>query len=382
MGQAFGSFFEPLEGRQLLSGSLHHGPGRGGFAGGGATIEFSQAPSAVQSGLTSLAATDNVTAPAATDTVFLGNSNGVETYTVRETSAGTVTRLTVDSAGHAVTAPTRGSTTFGAIDNAPVTDEINAIATALNLTAATSTTKVNTSTASDGTITYSLRLTSASTTTTGKHSRGAVITVDSTGLPVGNQTLPFSTLPTAIQNGLSSHAPSGTAIAATQKVRVATIDGVNTYSATFTSTGTRTTITVDSAGALVSLPTRSTTTFADSSIPAAAKTELQTLATDKGVSGTIADTQTVGVLTEVNGTTIYSVALTDSNGHRVRISVDQAGNPTVPPNGGGLGFGFGFGGDHGERGKGGPGGGADDSSSAGNAGSTITTSAKFALFRR
>jgi hypothetical protein len=340
MGQAFASFFEPLEGRKLLSGSGFHHKGalHGGIVDGGATIVFSQAPSAVQSGLTSLAATDNVTAPAATDTVFLGNSNGVETYTLRETSTGTVTRLTVDTAGHAVTAPTRGTTTFGAINNSAVTDEINAIATALSLTAPTSTTNVSTSTASDGTITYSLRLTNASTTTTGRHNRGAVISVDSNGLPVGNQSLPISTLPTAIQNGLSSHAPSGTTIAATQNVRVATIDGVNTYSVTFTSTGTRTTVTVDSTGALVSLPTRTTTTFADTSIPAAAKSELQTLATDKGVSGTIADTQTVSVLTEPNGTAIYSVVLTNSSGDRVRISVDQAGNPTVPPNGGGLSF--------------------------------------------
>ena len=37
-------------------------------------IQFSQAPSAVQSGLTTLASTDGLTAPAATDTVYLGNS--------------------------------------------------------------------------------------------------------------------------------------------------------------------------------------------------------------------------------------------------------------------------------------------------------------------
>ena len=52
-------------------------------------IQFSQAlPSAVQSGLTTLASTDGLTAPAATDTVYFGNSNGIETYSLVIISSG------------------------------------------------------------------------------------------------------------------------------------------------------------------------------------------------------------------------------------------------------------------------------------------------------
>src|SRR5690242_4327589 len=125
---------EGLEGRQMLSASHHHhggGGGEGGFGGSAATIEFSQAPTAVQTGLNALAATDNVTAPTATTEVHLGNRNGLETYTVDIASTGTDTRLTVDVSGNPVTAPTRTTTTFGAISNTAVTSEINAIATAL-----------------------------------------------------------------------------------------------------------------------------------------------------------------------------------------------------------------------------------------------------------
>src|SRR4051794_21731902 len=89
---------EGLESRQLL-----HGGGFGrGFHGGGrgsslsATIAFSEAPSAVQSGLTDLASADGVSAPTSDQTVYLGNSNGVESYTLIESGTGTVTRLTVD----------------------------------------------------------------------------------------------------------------------------------------------------------------------------------------------------------------------------------------------------------------------------------------------
>src|SRR5438309_1847638 len=78
------------EGRRLMSGGGggggHHGGGHGGFGGvfgaGGSTITYAEAPSAVQTGLTSLAGTDGVTAPTSTTTVKLGNANGVETYTV------------------------------------------------------------------------------------------------------------------------------------------------------------------------------------------------------------------------------------------------------------------------------------------------------------
>jgi hypothetical protein len=345
---------EDLEGRQLLSGSHHHGGGHhGGHGGGGeqiSSITFSQAPAAVQSGLDALAATDNVTAPTATQLVYLGNKNGIETYTVDITGTGTDTKLTVDVTGTPVTAPTRSTTTFGAIANTAVTNEINAIATALGLTAATSTTSVDVTTPSGGTSVYSVHL--ASATTTGRHHRGGTITVDANGNPVGNQRLPFSVIPTTIQNALNANAPAGATALASTSTQLATIrteNGVTTYSVTFTATGTTTTVTVNAAGVLTSLPTRTTTDF--QSIPSAAQTELQTLATADGVTGTITSTQTVSAYNEGNGTTIYTVTLsaTTASGTRtISISVDQNGNPTTPPGRGGGEWGgiFGGGGFH------------------------------------
>ena len=81
------------------------------------------------------------------------------------------------------------------------------------------------------------------------------------------------------------------------------------------------------------------------------------LATAGGVSGTIAGTQTVQVYDEANGTTIYSVTLSASKSgssgqtytYNLTVSVDQAGNPTTPPQdqGGGEREGFvGVFGDH------------------------------------
>lgn len=360
--------FEILEGRRLLSGGpfgfhgggFGHGHGDHGDDFGGATIEFSQAPTAVQTGLDTLAATDNLTAPTTTQKVYLGNSNGTETYTIDITGTGTDTKLTVDQTGTPVTSPTLSSTTFGAVTNTAVTDEINAIATALSLTAPTSTTAVSVSTAADGTATYTVRLDNGSTGSWGWRG-GAIVSVDSNGNPVGNQRLPLSTLSTAIQTGLTSNAPAGaTALTSTSLINVRTENGSTFYSATYTSTGVRTTITVNSAGVLTSLP--STTQVQFSTLPTAAQTELQTLATADGVSGTIAATQVVLAFDEGNGTTVYSVRLgatsTDSNGdtytHLITLAVDQAGNPTVPPNDGfgrggfggfgGFGVGMGLGG--------------------------------------
>ena len=214
---------ESLEGRRLLSAAHHasfnhfgfgHHGGRSHDHQGGAVSEiaYSLAPTAVQTGLTSLASTDGDTAPTSTTDVFLGNKNGVETYSIHETSTGTSSLLTVDSTGTAVTAPTKATITYGDITNTAVTSEISAIATALNLTAPTSTTSVTESTASDGTITYSLGLTSSSTssiTGTSGHTRTTYLSVDSNGNPVGSGRVPLSVLSTAIQNGLTSNAPTG-----------------------------------------------------------------------------------------------------------------------------------------------------------------------------
>ena len=329
---------EVLEDRRLLSGSLGHGHGT-------STIEFDQAPTAVQAGLDALAAADNLTAPASTSTqdVYLRNVNGVESYTIDITGTGTNTELTVDQNGNPVTAPTKSTTTFGAITSAAVTAEITAIASALSLTAPTSTTSVNVSTAANNVATYTVRLTSSTstTTTTSRHTRSTTISVDSNGDPVGDQSIPFSVLPTAIQGFLNANVPSdATALAATstQTVTVRTLNGVTSYSVTFTGTGTSTTVSVNSTGTLVTLPSTSSVDF--DTLPTAAQTELQTLATADGVTTAIATTQTVSAYNEGNGTIVYTVTLavtgTDSSGSsitfNVTISVDEDGNPTVLPN--------------------------------------------------
>jgi hypothetical protein len=386
---------EGLEDRCLMHGGFggfglgFAGGGGGGFPSAfgdpglhaGRTIQFSQAPAAVQSGLKSLASTDNVTVPTDTITVILDNFNGVETYSINLTGTGTETRLTVDQSGKPVTAATRSSTTFGAITTKAVTDELTALASALSLTAPTSTTPVEVITASDGTVTYVAALGSSSTTTTTNNDasdgfwehHGEVISVDASGNPVGFEQVPLSTLSTAIQNGLKSNAPSGaTALTSTSLIDVRTLSGVTTYTATYTSSGTTTTVTVDKAGKLTSLPSSTTVEF--STLPQVAQAELQTLATADGVAGTISSTQTVTAYDEANGTTIYSVTLAATNSstgttqtYNITLSVDQAGNPTVPPFGARFGGGFGFGGG-GCDGAGG-GGGDDD-----NGGTTGTTS--------
>ncbi|MDB5358448.1 MAG: hypothetical protein JWN24_4901 [Phycisphaerales bacterium] len=311
-----------------------------GDSGGGVdTITFSQAPSVVQTGLTTLASKDGLAAPTSTQTVHLSNSNGVESYTLDFTSTGTTTKITVDQNGNAVTAPTQSTTTWatlsgtGAGSNAKASAEISAIVTALGLTAPTSTTTVNVSTASDGTVTYSANL--AGSSATGEHD-ATQVSVDSNGNPVGRQTLPFSVIPTAIQNGFNNNLPTGaTALAATstQNVDVQTVNGLTFYSTTFIASGTTTTVTVNSAGALTSLPSTTDTTF--STLPAAAQTELQTLANADGFSGTIGSGQAVTAYNEGNGTTVYSVTLSATNSSSqtvtITVSADQAGNPTVPP---------------------------------------------------
>jgi hypothetical protein len=334
-------------------------------------IQFSQAPSAVQTGLTSLASKDGLAAPASTDTVYLGNSSGIETYSLIITSSGTTTRLAVDQTGAPVTDPTKTTTTWATLNgsgtgsNAKAAAEISAIVTALGLTAPTDTTTVDVLTASDGTVTYSIHLSksssssSSSTTTDWEIYDDATVSVDANGNPVGHQELPFSVMPAAVQNGINANLPSGaTALASnsTQNVDVLTANGKTFYTTSFTTSGTTSSVTVDSTGALATLP--STTTAQFSTIPQAAQTELQALATANGVSGTIATTQSVTVYDEGNGTTIYSVSLsatdsTASNPYTLTISVDQAGNPSVPPRGqgggcggdGGGGFGGDFGGD-------------------------------------
>ncbi len=362
--------FEALETRQLLSASLpgQNGPGgHGGVPGPGggppqgpgggpggpggpifSTIEFSLAPTAVQTGLDALATADGFADPTSTQLVSLNNVNGVETYSVTITSTGTVSRLTVDQNGKPITQPTQSTTTWAALtSNEPAAaTEISAIASALSLTAPTATTVVNVTTTSTGAVTYAVTLSPSSTSSDDDDDNyrdipGIVAVVDAAGNPIGNQRVPFSVLPGAIQTALNNHAPTGaTALVSTstQSVNIRTVDGVVTYSVPFTVSGTTTTVTVDLAGDLVNLPSTSTSTFGD--LSSIVQSEIQTLATADGVTGTISSTQSVTVLTETNGTILYSVTVTTtgtdssetSHTYNITLTVDADGNPTTLPN--------------------------------------------------
>jgi hypothetical protein len=355
---------ESLENRMLFHGGFGFGGGGGheggGFGDGGFgqnlnTIEFSQAPTAVQTGLEHLATTDGLTPPTSTSTqtVFLGNRNGVETFTIDLTGTGTQSALTVDQNGNPVTAPTNGTTTYGTLPVA-VTTEASAIATALSLSVPASTANVQVSTPAGGTSVYTIHLTSSSSSTsTSAFARfgGRTVTIDANGNPVGNQSLPFSVIPAAIQTALNNNRPSGaTALAATstQNVSIRTNSGVLTYSTTFTTTGTSTTVTVNASGALASLPSHSTTTF--SALSTVVQNAINALAADNGVTGTIAGTTSVRVYNEANGTTIYSINVNGSKTgfgggtftYNLTISVDENGNPTTLPANSGNEFGSSF----------------------------------------
>lgn len=316
------------------------------------SLPFSEVPSTIQKGLITLAVADSLSAPTSTQTVYLGNSNGVETYTLDYTSSGTTTKITVDVNGNAVTAPTLSTTTWATLDgtgsgsDAAAAAEILAIATADSLAAPTSTTTINVSTPSSGAAVYTLTLAASSTSTTnsGYDGGNTRISVDASGNPVANQTVPFSAVPTAVQTAINANLPTGaTALAttSTQSVQVTTQNGVIFYSTTFTTSGTSTTVTVNAAGELASLP--STTTTAFSAIPAAAQNELQTLATADGLTGTIAASQVVTAYSEGNGTTVYTATITGTNSSNasltVTVSSDENGNPTVPPRDGRFGGG-------------------------------------------
>jgi hypothetical protein len=334
---------EPLEGRQLLSG--HHGHLRGG-----ATITLNEAPTAVQTGLDTLAGSTL----ADTTVVHLANRDGLELYSVDVSGTGMNSVFTVDVDGVAISDPTRSTTTFGDLQtsDAAASDELSAIATAENLTAPATDTNISVNTSPAGLTTYTIRLTGASSTgSTGhRHARSTAITVDADGNPAGNEIVPFSVLTTDIQNGLNDAAPAGaTALTDASNVQVAVKDGVELYSATFRATGVRTIVTVDNTGTLTSLPSRQRVQF--STIPPAAQTELQTLATDKGFTGTIDPTTKVTEYDEANGNVVYSVSVqvpkTRHNGGgtfnvMATVSSDANGNPTVPPDDGGFG-GFAFG---------------------------------------
>ncbi len=309
------------------------GHGHGGHHGFfHATITFDQAPALVQTGLTSLANTDGVTPPTGTDTLRLGNKDGVETYAFD--SGETNSPLVVDKAGVAVTEPTQTDTTFDSVGIAAVTDEFNAIAAARNLTAPAAGDNVSVVTDSSGHSVYSIHLSAGSSGSGHHHHHGLDVSVDQNGNPTGNQVVPFSVFFNAIHTGLNDNTPVGaTALSATSKIRVTTEDGYTVYSATFRGTGIRTTISVDSTGALHDTPFVDHITFADIT-SSAATSELQTLANADGFTGTIDGSTDVRAYNEGNGTIVYAlkVDVTDSNSdtHSLRLAVDQDGNPTVP----------------------------------------------------
>lgn len=370
---------EPLEPRQLLSAGFVVSSHFGGDTHRGRdlrVITLDQAPAAVQTGLNT-DATDHGIATLASDTqVFLGNRNGEETYSVRVSSTGAVTTLTVDQLGDPLTAPAFSKTDFGTLSgtgpgsDTAAADEITKVAAALGLTAPASDTPVRVVT-NDGKTTYSVALTYDSTTT-GRHAHSALITVDAAGNPAGRENLPFSVLPAAIQDGLNAGAPTGAtklAMDSTQLVAVRTVDGVVLYTTTFTTSGAKTKVTVDSTGVAANLPTSTTTTFG--ALDAKVKTSIQTLANANGVAGTIADDQSITVYTEASGAVLYSATLTATSTKHAAISfdititVDSNGNPTVLPRHdlffgrfrhrhgfGGFGqLGFGGGGDAGDTGS-------------------------------
>jgi hypothetical protein len=354
---------EVLERRQLLSGGhFHDSFGRHGHRGGGGgsgsslvdngqTIQLGTlAGATVGNGAAIVAELDKLAGAtlASTQVVTLGNSNGVETYSVSVNGTGSHSVYTVDENADPVTAPTQSTTTFGALSST-VSTEISSVVTALSLTAPTSTTNVNVSTPTTGPAVYTIHLAG---TGAGRHAqRGVTLSVDANGNVVGNISLPFAALPSAIQSALTAAAPAGST--APIDIYVQTVDGVTLYSATFTSSGTRTTVTVNESGTLTSQPSVSTVT----TLPTAADTELTALATADG--GTLPTS--FKAYTEPNGTTVYSadVALTGTSKkgttytYDVTLSVDENGNATVPANddggfggggGGGGGGGDGFGG--------------------------------------
>lgn len=379
---------EDLEGRALFS----FGPGISHevFAGSAPSyarslhvITFDQAPDAVQTGLTSLASSKGVTAPTAETKVALQNIEGAELYTIVSKDAGTVTRLTVDDEGNAVTAPTRSEITWADLTgsgddaNAAAAAEINKIVAALELEAPADTDTVRVLTKTDGTKVYTVVLSSAEegASTAFKHRHGLMIAVDSSGNPVGNTKLPFSVLPTVIRDGLNANAPTGATPFASdsdESVKIKTVDGVTLYTATFTSDGSETEVTVNKAGALTSGVENSTTTFGE--LSSIVQTAIQDLVTDAG--GDILDaTTSVAVSTRADGEALYTVSVevtkTNTNGEEytvtMKITVDADGNPTIVP---GPGFGRGGPGGHGGHHGGAMGGGRGGNSVGGSASGT------------
>jgi len=258
--------FEGLESRRMLSASGHHHhrhseestaaieQDSSTSTTGASTTTFSGLQTtdvAAYNELNSLATADKTTI-ASTQTVYIRPINSTTTYytVVLTPSTGTKIRLTSDEDGNPVTPPTSSTTTFGAVTDTAATTEITALATALSLTAPTSTTSVKVQTA-DGLTTYTVDL--APSSGTGHDVR---VTVDAAGNPAGHMRIPFSALNSTIAGGLTTLASAESlTIASTQEVEVDTSGGDTYYTVNLTGTGQSVQLTVDTTGAAATAPT-------------------------------------------------------------------------------------------------------------------------------
>jgi len=280
---------------------------------------------------------------AGSQTVFVHTVHGQTNYSVALTNSnGTVTRISVNASGTAVTPPNHlptGPNTilFSAVP-AAVQAGLKAIApsgTTISSSQQVLVRKVN-STTTD----YTIQLSGG-----GEHNR---LTVDENGLPAGEETVLYSQLSAstapandrAIAAGLQKLAPSGVTIAGSQSVFVHAFNGATTFTIFLTnSSGTVTRITVDSSGNAVTLPTptpptpptRSTIQFS-AALPAVQK-GLQALAPS---GTTIGGTQSVFVVTLSSGKSYYTIFLPGASSEddegSSRITVDQNGLPAGEEN--------------------------------------------------
>jgi hypothetical protein len=206
--------------------------------------------------LNSLSSADNITL-ADNQTVYVVPANSTTTQYMVElhTSTGRL-KFISDQDGNPLAnltlpPPTPPALpTFGSITDTAATNEIDALAAALNLNAPGATEGVCIHT-EDGLTTYTIKLAPASGT--GDH---VAVTVDAAGNPAGNSSFPFSALPTTISAGLTSLASTDSqTISSTQNVRVRTKNGQETYSVILTAPGQILIFSVDNTGAPATLST-------------------------------------------------------------------------------------------------------------------------------
>ena len=341
----------------VVSGGTH------GLGASANTELFSAATSAVQNGLKAIAPTGLTIDPSATVTIQKLSSK-VTLYSVNVTESTTIMGFTFPH-GEKITVDQNGlpageeTVLFSQLQAGPSNDQ--GIASGLQNLAPSGVTIDGTADVRvrtfNGVTNYSVTVNSGAGTST-------TITVDSSGAAVtpstpSATTTTFGAAPSAVQAGLNAIAPSGTTIDASQTVYVLTLGGISYYSLNLSMEASiwgfgrmwDERITVDQNG----LPSgNEQITYGQlSNGPAndkAIATSLQGLA-PSGV--TIASTQSVLVRT-ADGTTTFTVNVTDANGTTTEITVDTTGTAVTPLGGGGSG---GFGGDGGGFGHHGFGGG-------------------------